>query len=95
MLGITPGSNPSGLISLAITMNASGATMTNRNKKLLVVNMFYWVAAVLARPLASLLPTSSGLPPKVFELLIPLFYVMLAFGSTAMFARALSEGEQP
>jgi hypothetical protein len=57
-------------------------------KNLLVVNLLYWTVAALLHPLASLLPTSTGAPPKILSLLIPLFFVALASGSTYMMARA-------
>ena len=63
--------------------------MAAPNRNTLVVNVLYWVVAVLLHPLASLVPTGSGEPPKVLSLLIPLVFLLLAFGSTAMMARAL------
>ena len=65
--------------------------MAASRKNVLVVNVLYWVVAALLHPLASLLPTGSGETPKVFSLLIPILFLGLAFGSTAMVARALAE----
>ena len=65
--------------------------MSASKKNVLVVNVLYWVVAALLHPLASLLPTGSGETPKVFSLLIPILFLGLAFGSTAMVARALAE----
>ena len=65
--------------------------MSTSKKKVLVVNVVYWVIAALLHPLASLLPTGSGETPKIFSLLIPTMFIGLAFGSTAMVARALAE----
>ena len=65
--------------------------MPASKKNVLVVNVLFWVVAALLHPLASLLPTGSGEAPKVFSLLIPMLFVLLAFGSTAMVARALAE----
>ena len=65
--------------------------MAEPNRKVLVVNVLYWVVAALLHPLASLVPTGSGAPPKVFSLLIPIMFLLLAFGSTAMMARALAQ----
>ena len=65
--------------------------MSASRKNVLVVNVLYWVVAALLHPLASLLPTGSGETPKVFSLLIPILFLGLAFGSTAMVARALAE----
>lgn len=65
--------------------------MSASNKKVLVVNVLFWIVAALLHPLASLLPTGSGEAPKVYSLLIPILFLLLAFGSTAMMARALAE----
>ena len=65
--------------------------MSASKKNVLAVNVLFWVVAALLHPLASLLPTESGETPKVFSLLIPILFVLLAFGSTAMVARALAE----
>ena len=63
--------------------------MADPKKNVLIVNVLYWVVAALLHPLASLLPTGSGETPKIFSLLIPLIFAMLAFGSTSMIARAI------
>ena len=65
--------------------------MAPAKKTVLVVNVLYWVVAALLYPLANLVPTASGEPPKIFSLLIPFLFVGLAFGSTAMIARALGQ----
>lgn len=65
--------------------------MSPPKKKVLVVNVLFWIVAALLHPLASLLPTGSGEPPKLYSLLIPILFLLLAFGSTAMMARALAE----
>lgn len=65
--------------------------MVPSKKTLLVVNVLYWVVGALLYPLANLLPTGSGETPKIFSLLIPIMFVGLAFGSTAMMARALGQ----
>ncbi len=61
--------------------------MSPTRQRYLAVNALYWVVAALLHPLAGLLPTASGEPPKVFEVLIPLAFVGLAFGSTVLMAR--------
>ena len=65
--------------------------MPASKKKVLVVNVLFWIVAALLHPLASLLPTGSGETPKVYSLLITILFLLLAFGSTAMMARALAE----
>ena len=68
--------------------------MTPNKKSHLVVNVLYWVVAALLYPLASLLPTESGEPPKIVSLLIPLAFVGLAFGSTVLLARATASQKE-
>ena len=58
-------------------------------KKLIVSNIAFWIVAMLLHPLTRLLPTNSGDPPKILELLIPLFFVMLAGGSTCLLKAAI------
>lgn len=65
--------------------------MSASKKKVLVVNVLFWIVAALLHPLASLLPTASGGTPKVYSLLIPILFLLLALGSTAMIARALAQ----
>lgn len=65
--------------------------MSASKKKVLGVNVLFWMVAALLHPLASLLPTGSGETPKVYSLLIPMLFLLLAFGSTTMMARALAE----
>lgn len=65
--------------------------MAPSKKKVLVVNVLYWLVAALLQPLANLVPTGSGDPPKIFELLIPFMFIGLAYGSTTMIARALEQ----
>lgn len=54
------------------------------NKKILVVNVLYWVVAMLLHPLSNLLTKNSDETPKIYSLLIPLMFIGLAFGSTYM-----------
>ena len=71
--------------------------MGSHKKSLLVVNVLYWVLAVLLHPLSNLLPTNNGETPKIYSLLIPLMFIGLAFGSTHLMWRAMASqgtGEQ-
>jgi len=65
--------------------------MPGPKKNILVVNVLFWVVAALIHPVANLLPTGSGEPPKIFGVLIPIFFMLLALGSTAMMASALGQ----
>ncbi len=65
--------------------------MATSKTSVLVVNVLFWVVAALLHPVANLLPTGSGETPKVFSLLIPILFLLLAFGSTAMMSRAIGQ----
>ena len=58
-------------------------------KKIIAVNLALWVVALLLHPLVRVLPTGSGSPPKIFELLIPIFFIMLAGASTYLLKAAI------
>jgi hypothetical protein len=58
-------------------------------KKIILVNLAFWLFAMLLHPLIRLLPTGSGSPPKIFELLIPVIFIMLAGGSTYLLQSAI------
>lgn len=58
-------------------------------KKTIAVNLALWFFAMLLRPLIQMLPTGSGAPPKIFELLIPIFFIMLAGASTYLLKTAI------
>ena len=51
---------------------------TSEKKKLITINLAVWAVAILTHPLAQMLPTGSGSPPKIFSLLIPIFFMALA-----------------
>jgi uncharacterized membrane protein (DUF4010 family) len=51
----------------------------------------FWFVAMLLHPLIRVLPTGSGSPPKIFEMLIPVFFIMLAGGSTYLLKAAIGK----
>ena len=59
------------------------------NKKLILTNLVLWIIAMLLHPLAGLLPTSTGSPPRILSLMIPLFFLMLAYLSTSVLKEAI------
>ena len=63
----------------------------SEKKKLIAVNLVVWAVAILTHPLVQLLPTGSGSPPKIFELLIPLFFMMLAGVSTYLLSAGIGK----
>ena len=60
-------------------------------KKIVIVNLAFWFVAMLLHPLIRMLPTGSGGPPKIFELLIPILFIMLAGGSTYLLKAAIGK----
>ena len=68
--------------------------MATSKKNALIVNVLYWVVAALIHPLSRLLPTDSG-QPKIYELLIPLIFIGLAFGSTVLLSAAFGQKNEP
>lgn len=68
-----------------IPMNSTEA------KKTIAVNLAFWLTAMLIHPIIRLLPTGSGSPPKIFELLVPLFFLMLAGCSTFLLKTAIGK----
>lgn len=59
--------------------------------KTLLVNLAFWFVAMLLHPLIRMLPTGAGRPPKLFEFLIPVFFIMLAGGSTYLLKAAIGK----
>lgn len=60
-------------------------------KKIIIVNLAFWFVAMLLHPLIQMLPTGSGSPPKIFEFLIPVFFILLAGGSTYLLKAAIGK----
>ena len=60
-------------------------------KKIILVNLAFWFVAMLLHPLIRLLPTGSGSRPKIFEMLIPVCFIMLAGDSTYLLKAAIGK----
>ena len=63
----------------------------SEKKKLITINLAVWIVAILTHPLVQMLPTGSGSPPKIFSLLIPMFFLMLAGVSTYLLNAAIGK----
>jgi len=59
--------------------------------KIVLVNLAFWLVAMLLHPVIRMLPTGSGSPPKIFEFLIPVLFIMLAGGSTYLLRSAIGK----
>ena len=66
----------------------------SEKKKLITINLAVWLVAMLTHPLANMLPTESGSPPKIFSLLIPIFFMMLAGGSTSLLSAGIKTQDE-
>jgi len=64
---------------------------TSEKKKLITINLAVWIVAMLTHPLVQMLPTGSGSPPKIFSLLIPIFFMMLAGVSTYLLSAGIGK----
>lgn len=60
-------------------------------KKMVIVNLAFWLVAMLLHPLIRMLPTGTGSPPKIFEVLIPFLSIMIAGGSTCLLKAAIGQ----
>ena len=60
-------------------------------KKFIGINLAVWVVAIVTHPLVQMLPTGSGSPPKIFSLLIPIFFMMLAGVSTYLLSAGIGK----
>lgn len=62
--------------------------------QIVFVNLAFWFVAMVLHPVSKMLPTGSGSPPKIFEFLVPVFMIGLAFGSTVLLKRAIRSTKQ-
>ena len=71
-----------------------GTMRKNEMRQYVLTNAGLWLVAMLVYPVANVLPTSSGEPPKIFSLLIPLFFLMLGAVSTLLVSRAYANSQR-
>ena len=65
-----------------------------RRRNILLLNLAFWAVAIAFPYLIRLLPTGSGGPPKIYEVLVPLIQLMLAVGATYHVSTALGSSKQ-
>jgi len=68
-------------------MNDSAEKMT------VLVNLAYWLVAILVNPVIQMLPSGSGTSPKFFGFLVPVLMIGLALGSTLLLKGAIRAGK--
>ncbi len=54
-------------------------------------NWIVWLLAAFAYPVAHWLPTSTGHPPKIFDVLVPVFIMGLGYVSHSILSAALKK----
>jgi uncharacterized membrane protein (DUF4010 family) len=57
--------------------------------QIVFVNLAFWFVAMVLHPVSKMLPTGAGSPPKIFEVLIPIVFILLAGGSTYLLKAAM------
>ena len=63
-------------------------------KALLVRNFGFWIAAAVLYPIAHWIPTASGQPPRIYDVLVPIFVLGLGLVSNLFLAAAFRVKEQ-
>lgn len=64
--------------------------MNARSAKTLVQrNLGLWAVAALLYPIAHWIPTASGQPPRIFDILVPLLVFAMGIASTTLLRTAL------
>lgn len=58
----------------------------------LVRNFGFWIAAAVLYPIAHWIPTASGQPPRIFDVLVPVFVLGLGLVSNAILGAAFRSG---
>lgn len=66
--------------------------MNDANAKTVKVRNFsFWIIAAVLYPIAHWIPTASGHPPRIFDVLIPVLVLGLGLASNSMLAAALKK----
>lgn len=60
-------------------------------KKVLVVNLGFWAAAIAFPIVIRMLPTGTGQTPRFFEFFVPIFQIMLAGGTTYLIKTSIEK----
>ncbi len=60
----------------------------SERKRLADLNAALWFLAIVIPPLMRAIPTSSGEPPKIYSLLIPIFLMIFGAISTSLVLRS-------
>ncbi|MFO0929305.1 MAG: hypothetical protein U0736_20150 [Gemmataceae bacterium] len=63
-------------------------------KTLLVRNFGFWIVAALVYPIAHWIPTASGQPPRIFDVLVPILVLGLGLASNAVLGAAFRNGSR-
>ncbi|MCA9055313.1 MAG: hypothetical protein KDA75_15840, partial [Planctomycetaceae bacterium] len=56
-------------------------------------NYALWIIAALLYPVAHWIPTSTGAPPRIFDILVPIMVIAMGQVSSSMLSAALSKAQ--
>lgn len=62
--------------------------------KVITLNLAFWAVAIAFPYLMRLAPTASGEPPKIFEVLAPMFQIFCAVAATFLVKSALKQASR-
>jgi hypothetical protein len=63
-------------------------------KTVLVRNFGFWILAAVLYPIAHWIPTASGQPPRIYDVLVPVFVLGLGLVSNAILGSALRSSDR-
>lgn len=63
-------------------------------KTVLVRNFGFWIAAAVLYPIAHWIPTASGQPPRIYDVLVPVFVLGLGLVSNVFLSAAFRSSGQ-
>jgi hypothetical protein len=78
-------------ISIPFASDQQNTMNDQQINKVIILNLAFWAVAIAFPFFTRILPTGSGSSPKIFEVLVPLFQLMLAGGATYLVKSALEK----
>ncbi len=66
----------------------------NRARTMLVRNFGFWIVAAVLYPIAHWIPTATGHPLRIFDVLVPILVLGLGLASNAVLGASYKNGHQ-
>ncbi len=63
-------------------------------RTVLVRNFGFWIVAAVLYPIAHWIPTATGHPPRIFDVLVPILVLGLGLASNAVLGAAFKNGHR-